>query len=492
MFDVYSSQSIKTLDKQTIQHKQITSLELMEHAASVAWAHIIPKIQMNSKILVWCGKGNNGGDGWVIARLAKEAGYSVEVFDLGEKGTEEQQKNKKAFLKKNGKHYDFEKDERPKDNFDVHIDAILGIGVKGEVKGKPKKFIELLNENEGMKIAIDIPSGMEADVFETKSVFSIVDAIVTFHGYKRALLGKQCYEFSSPTVEVVDIGLVQSQYIEPELHNMRPNQPFPKRNKFDYKGSFGHTLLIGGNEGKGGAAQLMAKASLLVGCGWSTLATHEQNIIPVASAAPEVMTINLGSDFQFPEEMNSNLFDVIAIGPGMGTEGNSEKIIYEALQWKKKYVIDADGIRILAKHPLWIKKLKPKSTVFTPHLGELRALVGDFKSEDEMFDKARSWVNEFKQYLLIKGPYTYLITPSGKTYFNSTGNPGLGKAGSGDVLTGMIAGSISRHGLNIELGVRWGVFLHGLAADKAVCDYSEESLLPSTLINYISRAILSV
>jgi NAD(P)H-hydrate epimerase len=272
---------------------------------------------------------------------------------------------------------------------------------------------------------------------------------------------------------------------------MQPGKPFPKRNKFDYKGSFNHTLVIGGNQDKGGAAILMTKACMHAGSGWTTVATHESHVNAILTSLPEAMTVNLGTTFQLPKEFTFEKYNVIGIGPGMGSDKHSKVILKEVIGWNKRYVFDADAIRILAKHPLWIRQLKDASSVFTPHLGELRDLIGGFENENEMLEASKRWVDEFQQYLLIKGPYSFLLTPSGKIFFNTTGNPGLAKAGSGDVLTGMIAGSIARHD-NIESGIRWGVYLHGLAADIAIKDVSAESLLPSTVINYISKAILSV
>lgn len=491
MFDVFEAKTIKELDKLTLKEQNISSLKLMERAAELAWKSIIPLLIPSSKILVWCGKGNNAGDGWVIARLAFEQGYEVEVITTTREGTNDAESNKNRFVALGGVVRSFESRISVLKEYDFHIDAVLGIGIEGNARGEALEMIDSFNLAEGIKVAIDVPSGIVADQFHQNGRYTFSDHIISFHGYKKAFLSKQFYENQNPIISILNIGLVSNELYGPIYYGIFPGS-FPKRNKFDYKGTFHHTLIVGGGIGKGGAAILSAGGALNSGTGWCTVATVESNVHLVTSKYPECMTLPLSNEVGFPTDISYDHYNVIAIGPGLGQTKWAEHLVDQLISLKdKKFVLDADAIRLLAKSNEKLCLLEPKSSVFTPHLGELKALIGAFEGEEDMLNKSQEWVDKYGQYLIIKGPYSFVISPHQPIQVNYTGNPGLAKAGSGDVLTGMIAGMIARNDLDIKKGINWGVFLHGSAADIAVSEYSEESLLPSVLIKYISTAILS-
>ncbi|KJD36176.1 carbohydrate kinase [Tamlana sedimentorum] len=498
---IFSKEQIYEGDRLTAERQNITSTDLMERAGTQIFNWMHARMQgAQVPIHVFCGIGNNGGDGLVLARHLILDGYSVKTYIINYSD-----KRSKDFLVNYERIKNTTKDwpllltdaeSLPEINpNDIIVDAVFGIGLNRPVVSWVKTLFMHFKASKAFTLSIDIPSGLFVD----KPVED-EDAVV-YAGFTLSFASPKLVFFLPETAkytvqwEILDIGLDQEYTFitqtETELiskYEVLPN--YRPRDKFSHKGLFGHSLIIGGSYGKIGAVTLASKAALTTGAGLVTNYVPKCGYQILQTAFPEAMVITDASE----ERITAIDYDieptVIAFGVGVGQNTETVKAFETFLKTNKtRLVIDADGLNILSKNQSLLELLPPES-VLTPHPKELERLIGSWTNDFEKLDKAKAFAEKHKVILVIKGANTITIF-NNKQFVNTTGNPGLATAGSGDVLTGIITGLISQgyHPLSAAI---FGVYLHGKAADIAVDDTGYESLLASDVINNIGKAIVDL
>ncbi|WP_372937636.1 NAD(P)H-hydrate dehydratase [Seonamhaeicola sp.] len=498
---IFSREQIYEGDKLTAERQNITSTDLMERAATQIFNWIHMRMQgAQVPIHVFCGIGNNGGDGLVLARHLILHGYNVKTYVVNYSD-----KRSKDFLI----NYDRIKNvtkEWPilmtsEEDFpqihpdDIIVDAIFGIGLNRPVVDWVKNLFKHFRNTKAFTLSVDIPSGLRTDtVPEHEDDVVWAGFTLSFASPKLVFFLPETAKYTAQW-EVLDIGLDQeflhTTVTDVELigkFEVLPN--YIPRNKFSHKGQFGHSLIIGGSYGKIGAVTLATKATLSAGAGLVSVFIPKCGYNIMQSAFPEAMVIT-----DADEEIITNIeFEieptVVGIGIGVGTNEKTAKAFEMFLKENKApLVIDADGINMLSKNKDLLKLL-PENTVLTPHPKELERLIGAWKNDFDKLDKVKAFSKKNKVIVVIKGANTITVLED-KLYINTTGNPGLSTAGSGDVLMGVITGLISQ-GYNPLVASIFGVYLHGKSADIAVGDYGYESLIASHVIDYLGEAYIDL
>jgi len=486
-------------DKATINVSGITSTELMEHAATQCFQWLHTRLQgQNIKIHVFCGIGNNGGDGLVIARHLHQHGYNVSCYivNFKEKRTEEFLVNYNR-LKELGEWPAVINNENdfPEVAFeDIVIDAIFGNGLTRTPEGFTKNLIEYINTTKVFTLAIDFPSGLFSNATVTdKNAVLNAGHILTFQTPKLAFLLPENKDFIN-TWEVIDIGLDVDfiESLKPQNNYITKIDVLPlykPRNKWSHKGTYGHSLIIGGSFGKIGAVTLASKAALTIGSGLVSAYVPKCGYNIIQISVPEVM-VEVDNDSALEYFNFKTKATVLGIGPGMGTVEKTamgfELFIKEN---KLPLVIDADAINLLSKNKQLLKYL-PKDTILTPHPKELERLVGTWENDYNKLEKITKLSKDFNLIIILKGTHTIVVNGDSK-YFNSTGNPALATAGSGDVLTGIITGLIAQGYKPLNAAI-FGVYLHGKTADIAIQNSPYETFTASTILDYLSNAMLDL
>ena len=493
------SQDIYNADRATLKNQKITSVELMERAPIKCFEWIINKFQYSSsKIIIFCGVGNNGGDGLVIARHLIENGYKVicYVVNFSNNWSEEFDINYNRLLKSGEspkliqQSADFP--EIGKDA--IVVDAIFGIGLKRAVEGFAAKLILHINKSKNYIIAIDIPSGLFVDRANLKKA-AIIEAshILTFQQPKLAFLLPDNQKYIT-TWEVLNIGL-DSEYINSvsglysTIEKDYIQSIYKRRTKFSHKGSYGRALMIGGSFGKIGAIALASKAALKSGSGLVTAYVPKSGYQILQVSIPEVMVeVDAEKELHFFNYKTKPT--VIGIGPGMGTSEKTLRGFTKLLEENTvPLVLDADALNLLARTKKLLKWL-PKNSVLTPHPKELERLIGVWENDYEKLERLKKFCSDYTIILVLKGANT-VITDGERFYFNTTGNPALATPGSGDVLTGIITGLLAQHYRPIDAAIL-GVYLHGLSADIGLKTESIESFTASNILKYLGSAFKSV
>ncbi|WP_027377599.1 bifunctional ADP-dependent NAD(P)H-hydrate dehydratase/NAD(P)H-hydrate epimerase [Kaistella palustris] len=489
---VFTAAQIRQCDASTIQHEPVGEVDLMERAATACADWISARFTGNEKFCIFCGNGNNGGDGFALARILADRCRNVIVFgdfaaDLSDSASHHLKRLKAvegvAFLDiKEAETFQFSETS-------VIIDALLGTGLNRKIEGWLATVIEKLNAAQVPKISVDIPSGLLADQLVSHSaVIFKADYTLTFQFWRRSFLhfesGKFCGE-----VHLLDIGL-SAEFINKEktpyftIDEDLIQKIYRKRDDFSHKGTFGKTLIAAGSFGKMGAAVLATKAALKTGSGLTvTLApTCGYEILQIS--CPEAMFVSGGKTelTEFFVEENA----AAGIGPGLGT---SEKTVAAFLSFLKTYekplVIDADALNIIAENPEYLKAV-PKDSIITPHPKEFQRLFGETANSFERLELARQKACELAIYIVLKDHHTQVVTPEMKVYYNTTGNSGMAKGGSGDALLGVIT-SLLAQDYSPRDAALFGVWLHGAAGDLAAEKFSKEAMLPGDLINELGN-----
>ena len=498
---IFSKEQIYEGDRLTIERQNIFSTDLMERAGTQIfnWMHL--RMQgAQVPIHIFCGIGNNGGDGLVLARHLITHGYNVITYVVNCSD-----KRSKDFLI----NYDRVKNVTKKwpillncsEDFpeinpdDIIVDAVFGIGLNRPIDDWVKALFIHFKNTKAFTLSIDIPSGLYTD----KAV-SEEDAVV-YAGYTLSFASPKLVFFLPETAkytvqwEVLDIGLDQEFLLatntEVELIGKSEVLPLYKpRDKFSHKGEFGHSFIIGGSYGKIGAVTLASRAALASGAGLVSAYVPRCGYIPLQSAFPEAMVITDVNEEIITDIKFSITPAVIGFGIGVGTDTKTINA-FEAFLKKNKLplVVDADGINILSKKKALLKFL-PEGTVLTPHPKELERLVGVWKGDFDKLKKVKAFSKKHHIIIVIKGANTITVFDE-KLYVNTTGNPGLATAGSGDVLTGIITGLISQNYKPLEATI-FGVYLHGTSADIAVEDFGYQSLIASHVIDYLGKAYIDL
>ncbi|MEO0901965.1 MAG: NAD(P)H-hydrate dehydratase, partial [Bacteroidota bacterium] len=487
-------------DKFTIDKQQITSDALMERAAVQIFEWIHARLQgAPVTIQIFCGIGNNGGDGIALARHLMEHGYTIKVYVVNYS-----EKRSKDFLL----NMERLKDRKIWPEFinpettlpviqpnDIIVDAIFGIGLNRCPDDWVLNLIQHLKNSRAFTLSVDIPSGMPVDQPLWK------DAVVIHANYVLSFQAPKLVFFLPETGiyiehwEVLDIGLdaefmtgveTSFEYIQkPRVQTL-----YIPRGKFSHKGTYGHSVLIGGSYGKIGAIQLAGRACLKAGSGLVTLFVPECGYIPLQSSFPEAMVLTDEEEDHITDISLSIRASAIGIGMGLGKEKATVTAFADFIKTTKApMVIDADGINILSEHPNFLKDL-PTETVLTPHPKELERLIGKWNNDFEKLEKTMRFSETYKCVVVIKGAHTIIVNGE-KGYVNQTGNPGMATAGSGDVLAGMITGFLAQGYDSLSASI-FGVYMHGLAADLEVPNHGYQALTATNIIDAIGKAFIEL
>ena len=495
---ILTSSQLKELDKYTIAHEPIASIDLMERAAIALTNAIIRRWDKSFKMVVFAGPGNNGGDALAVARMLSQRGYHVEVFLFNTKGklSEECQTNLER-LKMCGSIYFTEISTQfdPPELTESHvvIDGLFGSGLNKPLSGGFAAVVKYINASKAQVAAIDIPSGLmgEDNTYNIRQNIVHADVTLSIQLPKLSFLFPENEEVVGEW-ELLDIGLKQS-YIDAtaspfSILGEEVIRPIIKpRKRFAHKGSFGHGLLIAGSYGMAGASILSAKACLRSGIGLLTVHTpiHNHDILQIS--VPEAIVQTDIHERYFAQPTDLSRYKAIAIGPGLGQEEDTALAMMEQIQGSNlPIILDADAINILSTHRNWLSRL-PKRCILTPHLGELERLIGKCMDTYERLTKVKELAAYLQSYIIVKGAWTTIVTPEGEYFFNPTGNPGMATGGSGDVLTGILLALVAQ-GYSREEACKLGVYIHGLAGDIAAEEMTETGMISSDIINALPNA----
>ena len=499
---IFSVNQIKKWDSYTIRHEPIKSIELMERAATACFDWIIQNFDDEYYFKIFCGKGNNGGDGLAIARLLKSIKYKVSVYIPfnNSPGSDDFEKNLKK-LKKTSAHIFYLKDEPSfpdLSNQDIIIDALFGTGLNKPAAGLYATLIDFINSSNSKIISIDVPSGLYTDksskIEDDRQAIIKADYTLTFQNQKLAFLLPENEPFTGQ-VFLLDIGLSE-EYEEKEesqfefISNNLLSAIYRRRKEFSNKGNYGYASLLAGSYGMMGAAVLSSSACLRSGVGKLTSVLCESGYEIMQTSVPEAMCKVSGEKY-ITGFSSFESFDAIGIGPGIGKYDSHKKLLQDLFtNFKKPIVIDADALNILSENQD-LYSLIPAKSIITPHPKEFERLFGKSESDFDRIDLALSKANELNIFIVLKGHYTFIATPDGKGYFNSTGNAGMATAGAGDVLTGIITGLLAQNYSSLNSCIL-GVYLHGLAGDIAAAEISQEALIAGDIIDYLGEAFKNI
>ncbi len=512
MIPLYTNDQIRKIDEYAINNLGIPGIILMENASREIYKFISERTaDLSIKSIGFiCGKGNNGGDGFAAARHFANYGYNVVAVYLGsDSELSADSKFNFSVLKRLSKLNKKIKLQKYKSNAslkllskcDIICDALLGSGTKGSLREPYLSIINYLNKLKKLKVAVDIPTGLNADTGYATISFK-ADFTVTLGELKRGLFIANGF-VNSGEIEKGGIGIPNDLYdkYNPQDYLIEPEDAWlglPAKPKDIHKYSAGKVLTIAGSGSLPGAAVLTAMSALKIGAGASILAFPRSIRSFVHKKLGEVVVNSYEDDkSEILKEKNLKELDkrihwadVIAIGPGLGREIKTQKAVLALLRnYKfKRAVIDADGIYALSKGKY--KKLNLKNYILTPHHAEFANLVGTSieKLKTDLLKHGRNFVKETNAYLILKGAPTIIFTPAGEALINTTGNPSLAKFGTGDVLTGFIAGLLSQQE-DIELAAVSAVYLHGLSADLLVSKRSKYDILASDILNHVPKTI---
>lgn len=495
---ILASSQLKELDKYTIEHEPIASIDLMERAACALTDAIVRRWNPSFEVVVFAGPGNNGGDALAVARMLSKKGYQVEVFLFNTKGnlSEECQTNLNR-LKTCGSIYLTEISTQfdPPALTEKHlvIDGLFGSGLNKPLNGGFAGVVKYINASKAQVVAIDIPSGLMGE----DNTYNIRPHIVHAHVTLSIQLPKLSFLFpeNEDVVgewEILDIGLKQcfidtAPSVWSTLEEAEIRSLIKPRKRFAHKGTFGHGLLIAGSYGMAGASILAAKACLKSGVGLLTVHVPIHNHDLLQTTVPEAIVHTDIQERYFAQPVHLNRYSALAIGPGIGQEEDTALAMMEQIQGSTlPIVLDADAINILSTHRNWLSRL-PKRCILTPHLGELERLIGKCMDTYERLVKVKELAAYLQSYIIVKGAWTAIATPEGNFYFNPTGNPGMATGGSGDVLTGILLGLLAQ-GYSREEACKLGVYIHGLAGDIAAQEKTEMGMTASDIIESLPAA----
>jgi NAD(P)H-hydrate epimerase len=505
---IVSAAEMREIDRVTSDRFGVPSLTLMENAGTAVADFVASQYPSAKRIGVICGKGNNGGDGFVAARQLHQAGKEVRVLLLAEpaelRGDAAEMFTKLPIAPVTVTSHDQLKAASARAVFgaDVLVDAILGTGFRPPVSGLYAEAIAALNAVSAPVVAVDIPSGADADVMgEQVGAVARADAVVTFTAPRPAHIFGMLT--AGPTV-ISPIGSPDQAIVSSlQLNVITPRDLAPligPRPRAANKGSFGHVLLLGGSLGKAGAAAMAGMAVLRAGAGLSTVATAKSVMATVAGFHPELMTeplddtdagsISVRALQQGRMDSLAERKTVLAVGPGISRNSETAEFVREVVKkYKLPVVLDADGLNAFEDRAAELKKIAG-TLIITPHPGEMARLIGSTipAVQHGRLNVARTFAREHDAIVVLKGHRTLIAQPDGTVWVNTTGNPGMATGGTGDILTGMVAGLIAQNPDRIADAVMAAVHLHGLAGDVACESMGEQSLVATDLLKALPEA----
>lgn len=495
---VFTSTQIRDCDAFTIREQGIRSSELIERAAGSCYTWLSQHYTPDTPVLILCGMGNNGGDGLALARILLQEGFSARAVVL---------KHKEQFSPDATHHFTLLHHLAPEqvqileegmfitglpENILI-VDCLFGTGLSRPLEGWSAEFVKEVNELGNEKIAIDIPSGLPPDSLPEKDAAVIrAKHTLSFQLYKRSFLHRESEPFTG-RVHLLDIGLSQkfiatahARYNTIDEDTVR--RIYKPRDAFGHKGTYGKAMLIGGSYGKMGSISLSTAAALRSGAGlvFTQAPACGDEILQVSR--PEAMFIRAGA-----EHIETITLDdpsvTIGIGPGMGQHPHTRAAFLDLLeQYNKPMVIDADALNILSGHEDYLHLLSP-GTILSPHPREFERLFGPSGNSMYQVEAGRAKAMKYNIYIILKGHYTAVLSPSGECWYNTSGNAGMATGGSGDVLTGILTALLAQ-GYTPEQASLLGVYLHGVAGDLAAADHSPESLIAGDITAYLGKAFL--
>ncbi|TNF40813.1 MAG: NAD(P)H-hydrate dehydratase [Bacteroidetes bacterium] len=518
MMKIFTTKQIAELDKYTIENEPVSDIDLMERASLQITGWLVNRFSTENKMIFFAGPGNNGGDAMAIARQMADLDFQCEVYllNLGRtlKGSpainwQRLEEQGKIRLSKVSSIHDFPEIGQN----DVVIDGLFGSGLTRPLEGLPAEVVRKINAidysghptlsrvtttrvtNKNAVVSIDIPSGLMGENNTGNIPENIIraDFTLTFQFPKISFFFAENEKYVGDW-EVLPIRLhpdgitqVPSDFILTEKEDVQ--QIIQKRSRFGHKGTYGHALLIAGSYGKMGAAVLASKACLRAGAGLLTTHVPHLGYPIIQTAVPEAMASVDQHDSYITEFPGLAQFSAVGVGPGIDRKTNTKKALGELLEKvKSPLVIDADALNILAEDQLLLDKL-PQNCILTPHPGEFKRLAGDTENSWLRIQRQIEFSKKYKVIVVLKGAFTTISTQSGMLFFNTTGNPGMATAGSGDVLTGIILGLLAQD-YSPENAAIAGVYLHGLAGDLAVLQKSDFSMIAGDIIEFLGRAFL--
>ncbi|MBI0400442.1 NAD(P)H-hydrate dehydratase [Cyclobacterium marinum] len=490
MQKVIVGKQVKELDTLFVKESGISSYQLMERAANEFCHWFESKYKKAYTVNIYCGTGNNGGDGLAIARILSGMGYEVKVAIIGnqEKGSVDFIKNLKVLPKKV-----IESNWRQLEPRDLCIDAIFGVGINRPLEGEYLDLVQMLNNNEAVKISVDMPSGLPSETPADGEVFH-ADYTISFQFPKLALLFPEHAAYVGKLV-VRNIGMEPKHFKPfPSEYWFFSGENMPayhrKFHVFSHKGDFGRIILAGGSFGKMGSICLSTMASLRTGAGLVFCKVPGCGVNIVQSTIPEAMVIPPSSDMEVDADLDLAGIDAIGLGPGLGKGNHAYKLVHHVLEnYTGPTVLDADAINILGEKREWIALLHP-NVVLTPHLKEFERLTG--KTCDNHLQRiklAKDFCMNNHCSLVLKGAFSLLTFPDGTQVFNNSGTVFMATGGSGDVLTGILT-SLLGQGYSMKNAVICGVFHHGHAGELAGEKYGRGTL-PTDIINSIPQSLLA-
>ena len=489
-----TGEQMRRADLYTIEEIGVPSMVLMERAA-LEVVRCMEEEQLDfRKVLVVCGSGNNGGDGYAIARLLHLKGHDVTIFFAGNSQKRSEENAQQAKI---AAHYEIPViTNLDTEEYSVIIDALFGTGLKREITGHYREILCSVNQMTGEKVAVDLPSGIHDTTGAQMGIAFCADLTVAIAFPKRGLFlqeGNVC----AGKILTGDIGISSETFSEGTVTFGYEKQDlflgFPKRKKNSHKGSYGKVLMIAGSKGMSGAAYLSAKAAYAVGAGLVQIYTHEENRVILQQLLPEAIITTYDT---FDSEQLEKLIqwaDLIGIGCGLGKSDTAERVMQYTLERALvPCVVDADGINILSKHMEWIE-VTNALIVLTPHMKEMSRMLQCSVKEliEQRMEKLHAFVERYKVVCVLKDARTLVAKEHQNTYLNLSGNAAMAKAGSGDVLAGVIVGILAQQ-CEPYTSACLGVFLHGLAGDMARDKKGAYSVLASDLVAEISSVLKNI
>ena len=496
---ILTTQQIREADAYTIAHEPIASIDLMERAASVCAEWIAKRHSDGAVLYIFCGTGNNGGDGLAIARILNNSkNYNIKVLVIRHNDKTSSDFSTNLLRLTKSKNVDIidvsETAQLPEiaENAIV-IDAILGSGLSKPITGFLADIIEHINSSKGATIiSIDIPSGLfaEDNSVNTGKVIC-ADYTLTFE------LPKLCFLFPENALfvgewEVLPIGLSKEFITQAatQYHYLTEELILPllkKRDKFSHKGTYGHALIIAGSKGKIGAAVMAAKSALRAGAGLVSAHIPNCGYTVLQSSVPEAMCETDANETHISGRIKTGNCNAVAVGPGIGNDPDTIRALKLLIQdTTVNTVFDADALNIIAENKTWFSFMRDGS-ILTPHPKEFERLFGKSDNSFERLKLQREMAMKYGFYIVLKGAHTSIAFPDGNVYFNSTGNPGMATGGSGDVLTGIICGLLAQ-GYKPYEAIVLGVYLHGIAGDVAAEKMSEQGMTAMDIIDGMGEA----
>ena len=484
---LYTAAQVREFDRIAIEEFGLPGYELMVRAGEALYRHCQNHWPDAQKITVFCGAGNNAGDGYAVARLLKETGCDVSVIWLSapEKLSGAAKLAADAYRGKGGETVEFDAENLPET--DLMIDALVGTGLTREITGNWKQAIEAMNASPAPVLSADIPSGLEADTGRVMGCAVSADRTVTFIGRKRGLytaagvhLAGDIYfdDLHVPakvyTAIDADVHLIDASIIKTSL---------PPRSRDAHKGHYGHVLVIGGDKGMAGAVRLAAEAAARTGSGLVSVATRDEHAVAISAVCPELMCHAVETAAQLRPLLAKAT--VVVIGPGLGQSPWGRELLMEVLQTALPLVVDADALNLIAQEPV-----SRGNWVMTPHPGEAARLLESTSTEvqSDRFSAVHQIAERYQAVTVLKGAGSVLSAPEEPVMLCDKGNPGMASGGMGDVLSGVMGGLIAQ-GLGLFDAAQTGVYVHALAADKAAKKDGERGLLASDVINRLRGVI---